>query len=64
MKYLVKFALGGPCRGYQTWEVEADSEDDAKEMFYEGTCIEDVIVRDDRERDEITAEPKEESDGQ
>lgn len=55
-KYLVSVDVSGYCRGYEVWEVEADSEEDAKEFYYTGNNIESEIIRDDRDREATDAE--------
>ena len=51
MKYIVKIQWSGYSRGSDVYEVEADSEAEAKSMFYMGKRLSHVIVRDDREVD-------------
>lgn len=52
MKYKVTVPFAGYVRGYQTYLVEAESEQEALNDYWSGELIEDEIVRDDRERDE------------
>ncbi len=55
-KFKVKFDWSGYSRGYAVYEVEAETEEEAKETFYEGKEIERVVVRDDTERDDMEVE--------
>ena len=50
-KYVVKVSWSGYSRGYATYEVYADDEDEAKKYYYEGVEVERVVVRDDTEVD-------------
>ena len=49
--YSVSVDVCGYSRGYEVWEVEAESEEDARKFFYSGKLIEDDTLRDDRERE-------------
>ncbi|UGO50054.1 hypothetical protein RGZ1_23 [Morganella phage vB_MmoM_Rgz1] len=49
MKYKVTVPFSGYVRGYQTYLVEAESEQEALDDYWSGELIEDEIVRDDRE---------------
>lgn len=55
-KFKVKFDWSGYSRGYSIYEVEAKNAEIAKETFYDGEKVEHKVVRDDTERDEMTAE--------
>lgn len=48
-KYEVVVSYSGYSRGTQIWKVEAESEEEAKESYWDGQCVHDVTVRDDRE---------------
>ena len=50
--YIVKTNWSGYARGVAEWEIEADNEEEAREMYYEGNLLERLTVRDDTE-DEI-----------
>ncbi|AUR93176.1 coil containing protein [Vibrio phage 1.184.A._10N.286.49.A5] len=52
-KYQVRVEWSGYSRGYSVYEVEAESEDEAKEICYEGDKLEHVVVRDDTESQEV-----------
>ncbi len=52
-KFTVQVEWSGYSRGYTVYEVEAFSEEDAKENYYEGNEISREVVRDDTERNEV-----------
>ena len=52
-KFKVQVEWSGYSRGYSIYEVEAENEDHAKEIYYEGKKIEHETVRDDTESQEI-----------
>lgn len=51
--FTVQVEWSGYSRGYTVYEVEAFSEEDAKENYYEGKQISREVVRDDTERNEV-----------
>jgi hypothetical protein len=51
--FKVQVEWSGYSRGYSVYEVEAESEEQAKEMYYEGNRIEREVVRDDTETAEV-----------
>lgn len=55
-KYKVQINYQGYVRGYKTIEVEADSEEEAKENWDAGVELENEIVRDDTETTYIEVE--------
>jgi len=50
-KFNVEVEWSGYSRGTALWEVEAESEEDARENYYEGKRIQREIVRDDTEEE-------------
>ena len=48
-KYLVTEEWAGYSRGYALYEIEADSEEDARKNYWKGTEIERETIRDDSE---------------
>lgn len=51
-KFKVQVEWSGYSRGYSVYEVEAESEEEALECYYEGNQIERNVVRDDTEAQE------------
>ena len=51
-KFKVQVEWSGYSRGYSVYEVEAESEEEALECYYEGNQIERNVVRDDTEEQE------------
>jgi len=49
--YEVKCQWSGYSRGLSTYRVEADSEEEAKELWWEGDRIYHRVVRDDTENE-------------
>lgn len=50
-RYKVTRDFSGYVRGYETREVEADSEEEAKDSFYSGVLVYEEITRDDTHSD-------------
>lgn len=48
-KYKVEVNWGGYSRGTSVWEVEAENEEEADEMYFMGKRVEHKVVRDDTE---------------
>ena len=51
--FTVRVEWSGYSRGYSVYEVEASSEQEAKECYYEGIKVQHEVVRDDTERQEV-----------
>ena len=50
-KYKIKIDWSGYSRGVSTYVVEAGSEEEAREIWYEGERTEHNVVRDDTEKE-------------
>jgi len=50
-EYEIKVEVSGYCRGVKVFRIKANSEEEAKEIYYDGKVISDEIHRDDREQD-------------
>ena len=53
--YDVTVNWSGYSRGFSTYRVQADSEDEAKELWYEGEEVQRTTVRDDTEAQDFTS---------
>ena len=51
MKYKIELDWSGYSRGFSVYEVEAESEDEARESWYEGKRTHHEVVRDDTEKE-------------
>ncbi len=49
MKYKVEVEWSGYSRGVATYLINAESEDEARECYYEGERVKHQVVRDDTE---------------
>ena len=52
--FTVQVEWSGYSRGYTVYEVEASSEEEAKENYYEGEQISREVVRDDTEAQDVS----------
>ena len=59
--YSVHTTWSGYCRGESTYEVEADSEEKADDLYYEGERVSHRIIRDDTESEIESIKLKEEN---
>ena len=50
-KYRVDIEWSGYSRGVSSYEVEAESAEEAGDNYYEGECTSEITVRDDRDSD-------------
>ena len=50
-KYKVNITWSGYSRGESTYIIKADSEDEARELYYEGDRVTHSVVRDDTENE-------------
>jgi hypothetical protein len=55
-KFKVEIEWAGYSRGISTWEVEADTIEEAKEIYYEGERVKHKVVRDDIDCEVITVD--------
>lgn len=55
-KFLVTRDWSGYSRGYTTYEVEAESAEEARDNYYSGEQVEHEVVRDDTETSGFTVE--------
>ena len=56
-EFIVKTNWEGYSRGVAEWVVEADSEEEAREIYYEGQLLSKMTIRDDT-TDEIKSVEK------
>lgn len=58
--FIVKTEWSGYCRGQAAYLVEAESEEQARDIFYEGEELYKDIIRDDTESEILSVEIAEE----